>query len=147
MSPALRGNAWARSGRAVRSGPAGGPALVDLVGQLRHLGVLHLIRMGERRVELGSALVLALEAAGYDDRVSLVVEVLRIRPELVEVLRHGGEDILPDALRAPEGPTRGVAASRFDPLDVIGQDREHPPGGPGVEVLVAAANGLHVLLR
>src|SRR5919109_5210396 len=133
MNPALPGNPWARSARAVRSGPAGRPALVDLVGHLRDLAVLHLVGVGERRVEIGSAFVLAGEAAGDDDLLSPVVEVRRGCLELLEILRHGAEHVLRDALRTSEGPAGGAPAARLDPLDVIFEDREDPVDVPRVE--------------
>jgi len=101
----------------------------------------------EGGVELRTAFRLALEAAGDDDRVALVVVVLGLGRELLEVLADRGEDLLADALRAGEGPGRGVAAARLDPLDLGGEPLEDTVGIAAVERLVGAADGLHILFR
>src|SRR6266513_775874 len=107
------------------SAPGGRPeVLVDVVLEPRDLAVLHLVDVLEGGVQLRATLVLALEAAGDDDRVATVVEVLRLGRELVELLRNRREHLFTDALLIRERAGRGVAA---------------------VESVVSAANRLHVL--
>src|SRR4029079_8720287 len=93
-----------RSPDRVRSAPGGRPrVLVDVVLEPHDLAVLHHVDVLEGGVELGAALRPALEAAGDDDPVSLIVEILRLGRELLEVLRHRAEHIVADALRTVEG--------------------------------------------
>jgi hypothetical protein len=73
------------------SGPAGRPALVDLVVEPHDLAVLELECVGEGGVKVRATLVLAREAARDHDRIAPVIEVLGAADELVEVLRYRGE--------------------------------------------------------
>src|SRR4051812_4160004 len=128
--------------------PGGGPGLlVDLVLHLRDLAVLHHEDVLEGRVEVLSALRLAREAAGDDDRVSLVVVVVRLGTELVELLRDGAEHVIADALRSVKGSGRRVAAARLGPVDLRVEPLQHSAGVATVEGVVSAANCVHVLFR
>src|SRR3954452_14057911 len=103
--------------------------------------------MLEGGVELLAVLRLALEPAGDDDRVALVVVVVRLGAELVEVLRDGTEHVLADALRTVERPGRRVAAARLDPGHLSVEPLQHSAGVAAVELAVCASNGLHILFR
>src|SRR5262245_57936361 len=133
---------------AVPSAPARRPGLlIDLVLEPRDLAVLHLVDGLEGGVELRAALRLALEAAGDDDRVALIVVVLRLGRELVEVLPDGREHLVAHALRAVEGPRGCVAAAWLDPDDLRVEPLQHSLGVAAVEGVVTAADRLHVLFR
>src|SRR6476620_6308866 len=98
-------------------------------------------------IEVLAVLRLALEAAGDDDSVALVLVVVRLGAELVEVLRDGAEHVLAHALRTIERPGRRVAAARLDPGHLSVEPLQHSAWVAAVELAVCASNGLHILFR
>src|SRR5215216_1545260 len=128
------------------SGPAGRPALVDLVIEPHDLAVLELECVGEGGVKVRATLVLAREAARDHDCIAPVIEVLGAADELVEVLRYLGEYLLAHRLGAGEGSAGRVAATGLGPLDVLVGHSQDRLGLTGVEVPIGATKALHILL-
>src|SRR5688572_16990482 len=118
-----------------------------MVVEAHGLAVPHGVDMDERRIQDNAGL--AATAKPPDDRnvLTRVNELLCLRPELIEILRHGTEDPVHDCLRTLESALRRAAAARLVPLNLRVEPPHYLRDVLPVERFVAFPDRLHILLR